>query len=110
VFVYYQGDSKKLENRYYFGCGVIGQITPDRAGDGSLNAEIRFEVEFPRKVPIRLTSIEGRYYESIGFKTVRKSPNPPWQTSTRKLSVQAFERIIFDAGLNVHVNFNDWMP
>lgn len=67
VFVYYQGDSKKLANRYYFGCGVIGEITPDKKGDGSLNAEVRFGVEFPRKGPIHLESSEGIYYESLGF-------------------------------------------
>lgn len=109
VFIYYQGDSKKRENRYYFGCGVIGEVTPDRAGDGSLNAEIRFGIEFPRKVPIHLKTNEGDYYECIGYKSVRKSPIPPWQTSTRKLSVQAFEKVVFDSGLSVHANFNDWI-
>ena len=34
VFVYYQGDSKKLENRYYFGWGVIAEIMRDYKGDG----------------------------------------------------------------------------
>ena len=109
VFVYYQGDSKKLANRYYFGCGVIGEITADKKGDGSLNAEVRFCVEFPRKVPIHFVSGEGKYYESLGYKTVRKKPTPSWQNSIRKLSAPAFSKIVSDAGLTVHANFNTWI-
>ena len=109
VFVYYQGDSKKLANRYYFGCGVIGEITADKKGDGSLNAEVRFCVEFPRKVPIHFVSGEGKYYESLGFKTVRNKPTPSWQNSIRKLSAPAFSQIVSDAGLTVHANFNTWI-
>lgn len=109
VFVYYQGDSKKLANRYYFGCGVIGEITADKKGDGSLNAEVRFCVEFPRKVPIHFVSGEGKYYESLGFKTVRNKPTPSWQNSIRKLSTPAFSKIVSDAGLTVHANFNTWI-
>ena len=109
VFVYYQGDSRKLANRYYFGCGVIGEITPDKKGDGSLNAEVRFGVEFPRKVPIHLASLVGKYYECLGYDSVRRGPDPIFQNSIRKLSVAAFERIVFDAGLSVHANFNNWI-
>jgi hypothetical protein len=110
VFVYYQGDGSKLVNRYYFGCGVIGEITADKKGDGSLNAEVRFGVQFPRKVPIHFESTEGKYYESLGFLTVRKMPSPSWQNSIRKLSVPAFQKILFDAGLTVYANFNTWIP
>jgi hypothetical protein len=109
VFVYYQGDGSNLANRYYFGCGVIGEITPDKKGDGSLNAEVRFGVVFPRKVPIHFESSEGKYYESLGYKTVRNMPNPSWQNSIRRLSVPVFEKILTDAGLIVHANFNDWI-
>jgi hypothetical protein len=109
VFVYYQGDSKKLANRCYFGCGVIGEITLDKKDDGSLNAEIRFGVQFPRRVPIHFDSNDGRYYESLGFRSVRKMPNPSWQNSIRKLTVPAFEKILLDSGLTVHANFNDWI-
>ena len=109
VFVYYQGDGSKLANRYYFGCGVIGEITPDKKGDGSLNGEARFGVEFPRKVPIHLASSEGKYYEYLGHMFVRENPNPVFQNSIRKLSVTAFKRIIFDAGITVHANFNNWI-
>jgi hypothetical protein len=109
VFVYYQGDSRKLANRYYFGCGVIGEITADKKGDGSLNAEVRFCVEFPRKVPIHFVSGEGKYYESLGFKTVRNKPTPSWQNSIRKLSAPAFCKIVSDDGLTVHANFNTWI-
>ena len=109
VFVYYQGDSKKLANRYYFGCGVIGEITADKKGDGSLNAEVRFCVEFLRKVTIHFVSVEGKYYESLGFKTVRIKPTPSWQNSIRKLSAPAFSKIVADAGLTVHANFNTWI-
>ena len=110
VFVYYQGDSKKLINRYYFGCGVIGEVTADKSDKESFNAEIRFGIKFPRKVIIHFVSKEGEYYESIGYKTVRQKPTPSWQNSIRKLSVPAFEKIISDAGLDVYANFNHWIP
>ena len=109
IFIYYQGDRKKLENRYYFGCGVIGEITPDRKAGGGMNAEIRFSVVFPKKVRIYLTSSEGKYYECLGYKSVRESPRPAFQRSIRKLSVFAFEKILIDAGLKVHANFNKWI-
>ena len=109
IFIYYQGDRKKRVNRYYFGCGVIGEITPDKKGDGSRNAEIRFGVEFPQKVPIYFVSLEGKYYESLGFNSVRKRPNPVFQNSIRKISVLAFAKIVIDGGLKVHANFNDWI-
>ena len=35
--------------------------------------------------------------EQLGFETVRKSPNPPWQSSIRPLSQQAFDYIIESA-------------
>lgn len=110
IFVYYQGDSKKLSNRYYFGCGVIGEVTPDKVLKESFNAEIRFGVKFPSKVAIHFVSSEGKYYESLGYKSVRQKQNPSWQNSIRKLSVSAFEKIISDAGLDVRANFNHWIP
>ena len=110
IFVYYQGDSKKLSNRYYFGCGVIGEVTADKLDKESFNAEIRFGIKFPCKVAIHLVSKEWKYYESIGYKTVRQKPNPSWQNSIRKLSVSSFEKIVSDAGLDVYANFNQWIP
>ena len=56
-----------------------------------------------------LVSPEGKYYECLGYSSVRKGPNPIFQNSIRKLSVAAFEKILFDAGLSVHANFNNWI-
>ena len=47
--------------------------------------------------------------ESLGFKTVRNKPTPSWQNSIRKLSAPAFSKIVSDAGLTVHANFNTWI-
>ncbi|MCD8151032.1 MAG: hypothetical protein LUE92_16050, partial [Clostridiales bacterium] len=52
--------------------------------------------KFERKVPIYLP--DGGYVESLGFKAVRKSVNPPWQSSVRPLSKAALEFIIRNAG------------
>lgn len=42
---------------------------------------------------------DGKYVEQLGYETVRKSPTPPWQSSVRPLSQQAYDYIISAAGI-----------
>lgn len=95
TFVYYQGNRFVKEQRYYFGCGTVGKIsTPD--GE-SYYAELINGQKFNNKVPIYLP--DGKYVEQLGYDTIRKSPVPPWQSSVRPLSQQAFDYIISAAAI-----------
>lgn len=49
-----------------------------------------------KKVPIYLP--ENKYIEQLGYETVRKSPTPPWQSSIRPLSEEAYQYILANAG------------
>ncbi len=51
---------------------------------------------FEKKVPIYLP--DGGYVEQLGYDTVRKSINPPWQSSVRPLSEQAYSYILQHSG------------
>ncbi|NLD47703.1 MAG: hypothetical protein GX660_10955 [Clostridiaceae bacterium] len=94
IFVYYQGNRYDQTQRYYFGTGVVGQIyTPD--GD-SYYAELVNCQKFEHNVPIYLTN--GGYIEQKGYAEVRKSINPPWQSSIRPLSEEAYKYIVSHAG------------
>ena len=97
-FVYYQGGHLKGENRYYYGCGVIGKIYP--ATDNTFYADIIDGQRFDRKVPIRRP--EGDWYESLDFEQVRKKPIPPWRRSIRALSETAFSAILVTANCDVN--------
>lgn len=55
--------------------------------------------QFERKVPIYLP--DGGYIEQLGFETVRKSLNPPWQSSIRPLSQEAYDYILKAAGIQL---------
>jgi 5-methylcytosine-specific restriction endonuclease McrA len=90
-FVYYQGDRNRKDRRYYFGCGVVGAITPDTNGESHF-AEIIDGCPFPNKVPIY--NPIGGFYESIDYAEVRKSESPPWQQSVRLISDSAFSTIM----------------
>lgn len=91
-FIYYQGDRYKRAHRYYFGCGVIGSVEPNSAGD-HYYAEIIEGHPFPVKVPIYLQNDEG-FIESLGYHQVRQKPVPSWQNSIRKISDQAYFEIL----------------
>lgn len=94
VFVYYQGNRYEKEQRYYFGTGKIGRI---RTTDGeSYFAELLDCHKFMAKVPIYLP--DGGYIEQKGYESIRKSLNPPWQSSIRPLSIEAYDYIISHAG------------
>lgn len=95
VFVYYQGDRTNKEHRIYFGTGLIGKIhTRDEV---SYYAELVNCMSFEKEVSIYLDG-NPKYIETFGYETVRRSPNPPWQSSIRPLSDQAYQYIIDHAG------------
>ena len=95
IFVYYQGNRYVKSQRYYFGTGVIGAI--HQTDDENYYAELVDVIRFEKKIPIYLP--QGGYIEQLGYETVRKSVNPPWQTSIRPLSVAAYEYILCDSGV-----------
>jgi len=97
-FIYYQGDRSKKEHRYYFGCGVIGKVEPDSAGN-YYYAEILEGNRFTRTIPIYNPA--GGFYESIGYAEVRNKPNPSWQNSIRKISEKAYETIFQAANVEL---------
>ena len=90
VFVYYQGNQYDKSQRYYFGTGRIGNIKME--DEDNYYAELLNVVRFEKKVPIYLP--DGGYVEQLGYDTVRKSINPPWQSSVRPLSEQAYAYIL----------------
>ena len=95
TFVYYQGNRYVKEQRYYFGVGTIGQITS--FDEENYYASLINVRKFNNTVPIYLP--DGKYVEQLGYETVRKSPTPPWQSSVRPLSQQAYDYIISAAGI-----------
>ena len=75
MFVYCQGDRFDRAHRVYFETGTVGRIyTTDNE---SYYAELHSCSSFEKEVPIYLE--DHRYLEQLGYDTVRKSPNPPWQ-------------------------------
>ena len=100
-FIYYQGDRFKKEHRYYFGCGVIGAVEPDATGE-NFYAEILESRRFSKNVPIYLPESDG-FIESIGYDQVRNKPNPSWQNSIRKVSDDAFLKILHLANVDYDV-------
>lgn len=94
IFIYYQGNRYNQKHRYYFGTGVIGQIvaTDDNNYFASLIQCKRFE----KSVPIYL--LGGGYIEQLNYESIRKKENPPWQSSIRPLSEEAYKYIIAHAG------------
>ena len=95
VFVYYQGDRFEREHRYYFGVGTVGEILTT---DGeNYYAKLLNCQKFENKVPIYLP--DGGYIEQLGYDTVRNSITPPWQSSIRPLSQEAFDYILNAAGV-----------
>lgn len=94
IFIYYQGNRYDKSQRYYFGVGTVGEIL---TADGeNYYAKLLNCQRFERNVPIYLP--DGGYIEQLGFETVRKSINPPWQSSIRPLSQEAYDYILNAAG------------
>lgn len=94
TFVYYQGNRYDKSQRYYFGTGKIGKIRQE--DEENYYAELFNVVRFEKKVPIYLP--DGGYVEQLGYETVRKSINPPWQSSIRSLSKAAYEYMLSKSG------------
>ena len=103
VFVYYQGNRYKKDQRYYFGYGTIKKIIVN--SDEDYYAELSDCVRFVNNVPIYLE--DGGYVESIGYESIRKSVSPPWQSSIRPLSEAAFNYIIKESGITKESNLDE---
>lgn len=95
TFIYYQGNRYDKNQRYYFGVGTVGEIL---TSDGeNYYAKLIDCQQFTKKVPIYLP--DGGYIEQLGYETIRKSQTPPWQSSIRPLSQEAFDYILNIAGV-----------
>lgn len=94
TFIYYQGNRYDKSQRYYFGTGRIGNIKVQ--DEDNYYAELQNVIRFEKNVPIYLP--DGGYIEQLGYETVRKSINPPWQSSVRPLSEQAYHYILQHSG------------
>lgn len=94
TFVYYQGNRYDKSQRYYFGVGRIGKISS--TDENNFYADLLDCQRFSINTPIYLPS--GGYIEQLGYDTIRKSINPPWQSSVRPLSLEAFNYIMKVAG------------
>lgn len=94
IFVYYQGNRYDKSQRYYFGTGTIGKI--EQEDEENFYAELTNVSKFEKNVPIYL--LDEGYVEQLGYETVRKSLNPPWQSSIRPLSEAAYSYIIEHSG------------
>lgn len=101
-FIYYQGNKSKREQRYYFGCGIVGNIEADLDGEHFF-AEILEGVPFQKKVPIYLNESE-KYIEGLGYSEIRNKATPAWQSSIRKLSDPAYFEILRRAEISKDVN------
>lgn len=100
IFIYYQGNRYDKSQRYYFGVGTVGEVLTT---DGeNYYAKLLDCQPFEKKVPIYLP--EGGYIEQLGYSTVRNSINPPWQSSIRPLSQEAFNYILNAAGIQTVPN------
>lgn len=90
VFIYYQGNRYNRNQRYYFGSGIVGKIIV--ADKENYYATLEKCKKFDSIVPIYLPN--GGYIEQLGYRSVRSSINPPWQSSVRPLSQEAYEYIL----------------
>ena len=94
IFVYYQGNRFDRTQRYYFGTGVVTHISTD--DEENYYATLDDCKRFSKKVPIYLP--DGGYIEQLCYQEIRKSINPPWQSSVRPLSKHAYNYILQHAG------------
>ena len=94
MYVYYQGNRYDKSQRYYFGIGKVGKIMQE--DEENYYASLIQSQKFDKKVPIYLP--DGGYIEQLGYETVRKSINPPWQSSIRPIFEEVYNYIIEHAG------------
>lgn len=90
IFVYYQGNRCNKSQRYYLGTEKIRKNR--QKNERNYYVELLNVIRFEKKVPIYLP--DGGYVEKMGYETVRKSINPPWQSSIRPLSKAAYEYML----------------
>lgn len=103
IFIYYQGNRYDKSQRYYFGVGTVGEIV---TSDGeNYYAKLLDCQQFEKKVPIYLP--DGGYIEQLGYESVRKSIMPPWQSSVRPLSQEAYDYILNSAGIQTRPDTAD---
>jgi len=93
-FVYYQGNRYNKTQRYYFGIGIVGKTTCH--DDENYYATLLHGRKFEKKIPIYLP--DDGYIEQLGYESIRKSINPPWQSSIRPISETAYNYILEHAG------------
>lgn len=95
IFIYCQGNRYDKSQRYYYGVGTVGEIL---TSDGeNYYAKLVDCQRFEKNVPIYLP--DGGYIEQLGYESVRKSITPPWQSSIRPLSQEAYDYILNAAGI-----------
>jgi len=70
LFIYHQGDKSNIKNRFYFGMGVIGRITPTE-DEEHYYAKIVNGKSFDVRVPIYHD--EEKYYELIENDGIQKN-------------------------------------
>ncbi len=102
IFVYYQGNRYNKTHRFYFGTGIIGTIRMEN--DENYFAELLNVIRFKNTIPIYLP--DGGYVEQLGYEKVRKSINPPWQTSIRPMSQDAYDYIMQRSGVKSIQEYN----
>lgn len=93
IFIYYQGNRYVKEHRYYHGTGTISHVWTN--DNENYYASIINPKKFSLNVPIYH---DESYFECIGHQEVRKSKNPPWQSSIRPVSQEAYNLILSRAG------------
>lgn len=89
IFIYHQGDSRNSNNRFYFGFGVVGQISTTNNED--YFAEILEGKAFPSRVPLHYKP--AQYYENIGAGFDHRK-KPDWQNAIRNISQETFDLIL----------------
>jgi len=94
TFVYYQGNRYDKTQRYYFGTGIVDKIACQ--DEENYYATLLHGRKFEKKIPIYLP--DDGYIEQLGYDTIRKSINPPWQSSVRPISETAYNYILEHAG------------
>ena len=92
IFLYYQGDRRHREMRYYFGTGRVGRVFD--ADSESWYAELQDGKKFDNHVPIYFN--RDSYVEQIGYTGTRTMPS--FQTSIRSIAKEAYDYVISKAG------------
>lgn len=90
IFIYYQGDRYERSHRYYYGTGKIERVWSE--DEENYYASLVDVKRFVNTVPIYRD--KNSYFESAGYSEVRNSKQPPWQSSIRPISDEAYHLIL----------------